>query len=74
VHTDIKPDNILCLNDDGDMTNVTLIDFGLSQRFSNGVGGHIVQRKDLKRVSINYLFCSKYQIQESNISRRDDII
>ena len=70
LHLDIKPDNILIGDGQGD---IYLIDYGISEKYQDDDYNHKVAKKR-KNIFGNLSFMSKNAFNFKNQSRRDDLI
>jgi casein kinase 1 len=70
VHNDLKLENILVGYKDP--ATIYLVDFGLTCRFLNDDGTHVV-KEDMEKFTGNFLFASLNSCRGKNKSRRDDI-
>jgi serine/threonine protein kinase len=71
VHNDLKLENILIGSKDPE--RLYLIDFGLTQRFTDPETGQHAEKMYIKKFSGNFLFASLNSCRGNNKSRRDDI-
>lgn len=70
IHGDIKPSNV-CFR--SPMSEITLIDFGLSKLFINPLTGDHISCQDGQRLTTNALFASRHAHGGLEQSRRDDM-